>query len=112
MKRLMYLKARFERNPSYFADYMKFMDDLIKKGYARKEDTRPPGKTWFIPHHGVYHPSKPGKTGLKIISRHWQKLVETPEHPLSPEIADKYQFKIGKKSCGKHLCTKKLCYIF
>ena len=19
------------------------------------------GKTWFIPHHGVYHPSKPGK---------------------------------------------------
>ena len=21
----------------------------------------PLGKTWYIPHHGVYHPSKPGK---------------------------------------------------
>ena len=61
MKRLMYLKDRFKTNQSYFADYKKFMDDLITNGYARKEDTRPPGKTWFILHHGVYHPSKPGK---------------------------------------------------
>ena len=61
MKRLMYLKTRFKRKLSFFADYKKFMDDLVAKGYARKEDTRPPGKTWFIPHHEVYHPSKPGK---------------------------------------------------
>ena len=36
MKRLMYLKDRFKRNSSYFADYKKFMDDLITRGYARK----------------------------------------------------------------------------
>ena len=62
MKRLMYLKDRLKRNPSYFAGYKRFMDDLITRGYARKEDTRPPGKTRFTPHHGVYHPNKPGKS--------------------------------------------------
>ena len=36
---------------------------MIKKGYAEKSDPKAKhqGKTWFIPHHGVYHPSKPGK---------------------------------------------------
>ena len=41
------------------------MSDLLAKGYARKV---PPvqagpveGKAWYIPHHGVYHPHKPGK---------------------------------------------------
>ena len=45
MKRLMYLKDKFKKNPSYFANYKKFMDDFITKGYARKKDTRPPRKT-------------------------------------------------------------------
>ena len=59
------MKDRLKRNPSYFADYKKFMDDLTTRGYARKEDTRPTGKTWFIPQHGVYHPNKPGK--IKVV---------------------------------------------
>ena len=42
MERPMYLKVRFKRNPSFFGDYKKLMDDLISKGYARKEDTKPP----------------------------------------------------------------------
>ena len=61
VKRLIYLRDKFKKNQSYFADYKQFMDDLITKSYARKEDTRPPEKTWFIPHHGMYHQSKPGK---------------------------------------------------
>jgi len=43
------------------------MNDIISKGYARKvpaaglasEDCK---STWYIPHHGVYHPQKPEKT--------------------------------------------------
>ena len=41
------------------------MKELLDKGYARKV---PPGQlnpvegsAWYIPHHGVYHPYKPGK---------------------------------------------------
>ena len=45
--------------------YRNFMDDLLTKGYARKltEDeaaARSP-RTWYLPHHGVFHPRKPGK---------------------------------------------------
>ena len=41
------------------------MDDLLTKGYATKmmEDeavARTPG-TWYLPHHGVLYPHKPGK---------------------------------------------------
>lgn len=35
VQRLMYLKARFKRNPSFFVDYQKFMNDVNSKGYAR-----------------------------------------------------------------------------
>ena len=43
-------------------DYKGFMDDLMKKEYAEKSTKEAPeARTWYIPHHGVYHPSKPGK---------------------------------------------------
>ena len=61
-KRLQYLKGRFIKNPKFFMDYKGSMDDLIIKGYAEKSTKEAPeGRTWYIPHHGVYHPSKPGK---------------------------------------------------
>ena len=38
------------------------MEDMVQKGYAEKSFQQvQQGKTWFIPHHGEYHPSKPGK---------------------------------------------------
>ena len=38
------------------------MEEIIVKAYARKSTmTATPGKTWYLPHHGVYHPNKPGK---------------------------------------------------
>ena len=38
------------------------MEELIDKGYASKSNKEAPGgRTWYIPHHGVYHPNKPGK---------------------------------------------------
>ena len=38
------------------------MEEIIAKGYTRKSTVTPtPGKTWYLPHHGVYHRNKPGK---------------------------------------------------
>ena len=38
------------------------MKDIIAKVYARKSTTEATsGKTWYLPHYGVYHPNKPGK---------------------------------------------------
>ena len=35
---------------------------MIEQGYCEKvEFSGGPGRTWYLPHHGVYHPEKPGK---------------------------------------------------
>ena len=61
-KRLHYLKKRFLRNPKFFVDYVKFIEVLLVKGYARKSTKElTEGRTWYFPHHGVYHSSKPEK---------------------------------------------------
>ena len=41
---------------------MKFMNELILKGYARESKSAlEAGKCWYLPHHGVHHPNKPAK---------------------------------------------------
>jgi len=59
------LKRKLERDPKLCDDYQVFMKELLDKGYARKvpPDQLNPveGSAWYIPHHGVYRPYKPGK---------------------------------------------------
>ena len=60
----MQLKKRFLQDEEYKEDYVKFMNDVIAKGYAEKAPTieaKGGKKVWFIPHHGVYHPKKQRK---------------------------------------------------
>ena len=61
IQRLMGLKRRFMKGNKFFQDYLNFIDNLLRSGYAKRSDASPAGKTWYIPHHGVYRPSKPGK---------------------------------------------------
>ena len=37
------------------------MNDLLIKGYAKRSNMSPMGKTWYIPHNDMCHPSKPRK---------------------------------------------------
>ena len=57
--RLKNLKKRFIKDKQYHKDYTSFMEDMMKKGYTEKSAPKAnqQGKTWFIPHQGVYHPS-------------------------------------------------------
>ncbi len=56
------LKRKFIRNPEFHTEYTSFMNNLIQNDYAVEltEDNhrQTDGKTWYIPHHGVYHPVK------------------------------------------------------
>ena len=61
IQRLMGLKQRFIKDNKFFQDYLSFMDNLLRSGYAKRSDASLAGKIWYFPHHGVYHPSKPGK---------------------------------------------------
>ena len=61
-QRFSYLDNKFSKNNQFKEDYIRFMKDIIAKGYARKSTTEAAsGKTWYLPHHVVYHPNKPGK---------------------------------------------------
>ena len=41
---------------------MKFINELILKGHATESASSvETGKCCYLPHHGVYHPNKPGK---------------------------------------------------
>ena len=60
--RLLSLKKRFFKDPDFFSDYKRFVEELIDKGYASQSNEEAlESRTWYIPHHGVYHHSKPGK---------------------------------------------------
>lgn len=67
-QRLHHLKRRLQRDPLFHSEYTTFMNDLLVKDYAEripeKELNRCDGKVWYIPHHGVHHPTK-GK--LRVV---------------------------------------------
>ena len=60
--RAAHLKRRFSKNPEFHEEYKTVVNDMIIKGYAEKvseeDEIGEPGKVWYIPHHGVYHPRK------------------------------------------------------
>lgn len=60
MQRLLNLKRKFKRNYSFHKEYTFFLSDMIDKGYAevvpQEEVDQVVGRTWYIPHHAVYHP--------------------------------------------------------
>ena len=60
--RLQSLQKRFVRDQNFFQDYSQFIEDMIKNEYAEPSSGEvKEGQTWYLPHHGVYHPQKPEK---------------------------------------------------
>ena len=59
-QRLKSLRARLMKGGRYRDDYKNFMEMMLKKGYAEpvEDDGGPEGRTWYLAHHGVYHPRK------------------------------------------------------
>ena len=56
-QRATFLAKRLERDEKYCQDYICFMEDLFKSGFAEKAPPRDEA-VWYLPHHGVYHPQK------------------------------------------------------
>ena len=72
VRRMRYLKKRFAspNSKEYMEEYMKFMSDMIEKGYAEKApstaDARP-SMLFYINHHGTRHPKK-NKLRVSLIA--------------------------------------------
>ncbi|KAK0147266.1 hypothetical protein N1851_013318 [Merluccius polli] len=75
--RLNCLQKRLMKNEAYYKDYVNFMNDIISRGDAEKvpEDEIYNSPAWYIPHHGVYHPQKPGK--IRVVFDCSAKFQET-----------------------------------
>ena len=67
--RLRHLKCRFIRDHEFYAKYAKMVDTYVSEGYAERlsyEDAQRTSKPmWYLPHHGVTNPNKPGK--LRVV---------------------------------------------
>ncbi|XP_070203690.1 uncharacterized protein [Littorina saxatilis] len=63
LRRLMNLKRRFQKDDHHFLLYKNFVQDMVKQGDAEiiPNDELQTDSCWYIPHHGVYNPNKPGK---------------------------------------------------
>ena len=77
IQRLRCLERKLKRNEQYYKDYKTFMDNIIACGDAEKIPEEDINKTpaWYIPHHGVYHPQKPGK--IRVVFDCSAKFQET-----------------------------------
>lgn len=70
-RQVLWLKRKLHDNKDLYTDYKVFMTEILEEGYARKVPAHTQGVNcvkWYIPHHGIYHPRKPGKTRV-IFSR-------------------------------------------
>ena len=65
--RLQHLSRKLLKDPVYFARYKEQIEANIKSGFAREvtadelQNPREPALVWYLPHHGVQNPNKPGK---------------------------------------------------
>ena len=51
------VRKKVKKDGSFFEDYQCFMDDLAANGFSRKVTSlSTDDSTWYLPHHGAYHP--------------------------------------------------------
>ena len=66
-KRLQSLGRRLRRDEDLHRRYTKAMSGLVEDGYAERVEERNAGSgkpVWYLPHHPVENPNKPGKTRI------------------------------------------------
>ena len=65
MARLVSLERRLKKDPVLAKAYGEGIDEYVRNGFARKLTTeeaavKPVGRTWYLAHHPVINPNKPG----------------------------------------------------
>ncbi len=68
LKRFKFLRAKLRKDPALYAKYKETFEKYVTKGYARKmsdaEAAHTTDRTWYLPHHPVINPNKPGKVRI------------------------------------------------
>lgn len=101
--RLKCLERKLRRSEQYYKDYKTFMDEIIARGDAERvpEEDIDKAPAWYIPHHGVYHPQKPGKIRVVFDCSAKYQGMSLNDHLLTgPELTNNllgvlYRFRRG-----------------
>ena len=73
----------------FHTDYIAFMDNLFNKGYATESTDIQASSSWYIPHHGVYHPHKPDKIQVVFdCSSEFQRRSLNKELLSGPDLTN------------------------
>ena len=91
VQRLSSVKRKMLKDDKYRSDYISFIESIISKGYARKCDAveKVEGEMWYLPHHGVYHSTKPEK--IRVVfdcSARYQNRCLNDELLQGPDLTN------------------------
>ena len=87
LRRLHGLKRKFLANTEHFKLYQDFVSEMLNKGDAEQvpREEIDAKAVWYIPHHGVYNPTKPGK--IRVVfdcAPGARKIVDSMIHRCVP----------------------------
>eukprot|EP00111_Clytia_hemisphaerica_P010539 TCONS_00030765-protein len=89
LKRMDSLKRKFQSSAKFHSDYVGFMKNIIEKGYAQQvTSSYPEGQNWYIPHHGVYHPTKNKIRVVFDCSSSYKGFCMNKELMQGPDLAN------------------------
>ena len=63
LRRLLSVECKFRKDPKFASSYSKVIQDYEDNGFFRAvspSEPASPGKIWYLPHHGITNPMKPG----------------------------------------------------
>lgn len=88
--RLDHLKRKIRQDQTYLEQYRTCMTLILKRGNAEQVTTEgASGNTWYIPHHGLCHPRKPGKLRVVFDCSARYKNTSLNEHLLTgPDLTN------------------------
>ena len=94
------LQRRLQRDPNLKSMYQQLIDTDVEKGFVKiLYDSRMKGtfgKKWYLPHHPVLNPNKPGK--VRRVCNAASKYTEVCLNDKLLAGPDLLQRMIGKKS--------------
>eukprot|EP00057_Strongylocentrotus_purpuratus_P011332 XP_011665806.1 PREDICTED: uncharacterized protein LOC105439021 [Strongylocentrotus purpuratus] len=91
-RRLQSLGKRLSQSDGLLQKYTDGMADLLKKGYAEEVNELDSKKEceWYLPHHPVFHPQKPGKVRIVFdCASAWKGLSLNDVVNQGPDLTNK-----------------------